>query len=636
MCSPQNNLDCYYNRIKSHCVQSDLDRTQQIIDTDMMTIITQPNDIVPNMYVFYNSLMKSSQDNASNDLLYVFNAINLINSIDSMAVVMAALIQYDVGILAMRTLPMITNSKHLSLNLQQNVLTLGSESLYIESQYSSIRSKYVQFIDTMYISLCSDLSIPPIKDFSNKVMVFETILATNYMKDSLNVDENTRLVSVNDLNSNNDLWARIFHVLNISTANVYTNNIKYLGIINILTLKIGSPTFKYYQCYLMWSFIVDSIGYMNESYQRMYYDFSLELEPKTTPFDLNKSVYSTMTTIMCAQVGYVYVDKVFLHHPTPVIDAVNVLAHNIILSCVDILENSHWLSINTRSYAIKKIRAIRFHIGYSSCMDRLTDMQLNDSSLRNSLMIQKRAFNRYIIAKIDTVRLDRLNCTNDIYPLRCNKDDEDWDIQYAGLGYQMVNAFYDQYQNSVYVLAGIINKPMFDLSQPQAINYGALGAIIGHEIIHAIDIEGSKYGISGDLNNWWNVDDRKLFEFEADKISKHYTSLGSTKSSQTLGEDMADIGGLKIALNAYLKFVEPSLPNNNCNETRKLFFSAWAKLWCHKDDENILGNLSDVHADSSLRINGPMSHIDAFYDIFDVKSQDKMFLSPDLRTKFMS
>jgi putative endopeptidase len=616
-------------------VQSDLDRIQQIIDTELMTIIAQPNDIVPNMYVFYNSLRYAAAHDNTEDLRYVFSAINAINSLDSMALVMAALIQYDVGFIAMRTLPMITNSKHLSLNLQQNVLTLGSESLYLDPQYSQVRSKYATFIDATYSLLCADLKITPIKKFSSKVILFETILATNYMKDSLNVD-NTKLVSVNDLNSKNDLWSRIFAALNISCQYVYTDNVKYLGIINVLVSKINTPIYKYYKCYLMWSFFIDCIGYMNESYQRMYYDFSLILDAKTTAFDLDKSIYSTITAIMCAQVGYVYVDKIFLRdHGPSVIDAVSMLAHNIVVSCIDILENSHWLSSNTRQYAIEKIKRIRFHIGYSSCMDRMNDIQLTDTNaLRNSLIIQKYAFNKYVIAKIDSDRTAYLKCADAIYPITSN-DDEDWDIQYAGLGYQMINAFYDQYQNSVYILAGIINKPMFDPLQPQAINYGALGAIIGHEIIHAIDIEGSKYDIDGNLNNWWNAADRKSFEFEANKISQHYTSLGSIKSSQTLPEDMADIGGLKIALNAYLKFVEPNLVGSN-NETRKLFFSAWAKLWCHKDDENILGNLSDVHADSSLRINGPMSHIDAFYDIFDVKPQDKMYIDTNLRTKFMS
>jgi putative endopeptidase len=637
-CIVQNNLDQYYNRCQQYCTKSNLDILQQDINLKLSSVISKSQNIVPNLYIYYQSINNSINNvNDYFEIKYVFDQINLLSesmSVSMFSKIMASLIQFDIGPIVLRVLPQITNSSNLVLYLQQNTLTLGSVDLYLKKDYKSIRNKYLEFINTFYNKLCFDLNLKKINNFNQKVLLFETILARNHVNES-EVEINTKKIKIKDLNL---YWIEIFKYLNINfnydcNCNcdfVYTNNINYLGIINILIKNKNPIIMDYFKCYLMWTFVCDKIGCMHECYQKIYNDFDNVIQNTSDKdnFSLDKSIYSMVNSVMCNQIGYLYIKSIYLpsfdNNYNDTLNAVHHMISNLVNSTIFILKNkTKWLSYKTRKYAIKKIKNIKFHVGFPIQIelneDKLSDINLTNNAIKNTLKIQKYLFEKNVIRKVNTIRSD--------YDWNF-----DWDLELTGLSYHTVNAFYDQSQNSVYIMTAIINKPVFDINQDPALNYGALGAIIGHEIIHAIDIDGCKYDLNGNLCNWLEDNDKKQFELEINKISDHYVSNGQNKS-KTIGEDMADIGGLKIALNAYLN-LDSNLEQNKSKS--KLFFRSWARLWCHKDDEINLSKLSDVHADSSLRINGPLSHIDEFYEIYNVKPQHKMYLEPEKRSKFMS
>lgn len=215
-------------------------------------------------------------------------------------------------------------------------------------------------------------------------------------------------------------------------------------------------------------------------------------------------------------------------------------------------------------------------------------------------------------------------------------DREEW-----GMTPQTVNAYYNPSMNEIVFPAAILQPPFFDAEADDAVNYGGIGAVIGHEISHAFDDQGSKYDADGNLKNWWSPKDLEAFHQITGKLVEQYNSYAplpgrNVNGQLTLGENIADLSGLSIAYKAYkLSLGGKPSPEIDGYTGDQRFFLGWSQVWRRKyRDEELLRRLMvDPHSPSWYRTNGPVINIDAFYDAFGVKPSDRLYREPKDRIK---
>jgi endothelin-converting enzyme/putative endopeptidase len=209
---------------------------------------------------------------------------------------------------------------------------------------------------------------------------------------------------------------------------------------------------------------------------------------------------------------------------------------------------------------------------------------------------------------------------------------------------QTIDAYYNPLMNQITFPAGILQPPYFDPRADRAVNYGAIGAIIGHEIGHGFDDQGRQFDASGKIRDWWTAESAKRFSERATRLGSQYEQYEPVpgvriNAKLTMGENLADLGGLEMAYAAYRRYVaragEPPAIDGLTGDQR--FFLAFAQAWRSKFREGQLRQilLSDPHSPPEFRVNGVVRNVDAWYRAFDVKPGDKMYLAPEDRVRMV-
>jgi predicted metalloendopeptidase len=206
---------------------------------------------------------------------------------------------------------------------------------------------------------------------------------------------------------------------------------------------------------------------------------------------------------------------------------------------------------------------------------------------------------------------------------------------------QTVNAYYNSTFNEIVFPAGILQPPFFDVNADPAVNYGGIGAVIGHEMGHGFDDQGSKSDFAGIQRAWWTAEDRARFQVLVDKLGAQYDKycpLPNTcvNGKLTMGENIGDLGGLSMAYTAYhLSLGGKPAPVIDGLTGDQRFFLAWAQVWKAKYRDEALVNLikSNPHSPAMYRINGPLRNLSEWYQAFDVKPGDKLYVAPEDRVR---
>jgi len=282
------------------------------------------------------------------------------------------------------------------------------------------------------------------------------------------------------------------------------------------------------------------------------------------------------------------------------------------------IQTADWMSPATRQKALDKVANFSVKIGYPDKWRDYSKFQVNaDDLLGNMERGSQFEWNRKL------VRLDQ--------PV----DRGEW-----GMSPQTVNAYYDASLNEIVFPAAILQPPFFDANADDAVNYGGIGAVIGHEISHGFDDQGSKYDAKG-VQDWWTADDRENFDGRTASLSKQYASYSPVQGmfvngQLTLGENIADLAGLTVAQAAYhlsLKGKEPPVLDGFSGDQR--LFLGYAQVWRYKAHEETTRQrlLSDPHSPPEFRINGAVRNVDAWYQAFNVKPGDKLYLAPEARVR---
>jgi putative endopeptidase len=282
------------------------------------------------------------------------------------------------------------------------------------------------------------------------------------------------------------------------------------------------------------------------------------------------------------------------------------------------LETLDWMGPETRQKALEKLAAIRPRIGYPDKWRDYSGLEIKRDDLLGSVMRARRFEYAYWLGKIGQ-KVDR----------------DEW---YTPP--QTVNAFYSALRNEIVFPAGILQPPFFDAGADDAANFGAIGTVVGHEISHAFDDQGSRFDANGMLANWWTPEDRTRFEARTKILVAQYDAFSplpgyTVNGALTLGENVADNAGLAMALRAYRHSLggKPAPMLDGYSGEQRLFL-AFAQIWHEKAREafRIERLKVDPHAPGQFRADGSLRNQPAFYEAFGVKSGDGMYLPPDQRT----
>jgi predicted metalloendopeptidase len=307
-------------------------------------------------------------------------------------------------------------------------------------------------------------------------------------------------------------------------------------------------------------------------------------------------------------VGRLYVQK---HFPAESRRKMNVLVGNLLKTFESSIHELSWMTEATKRKALEKLSRITTKIGYPDEWRDFSKLEIQADDLLGNVRRGSQFEYRRQLARL-------------YKPV----DRGEW-----GMTPQTVNAYYNPSLNEIVFPAGILQPPFFDPAADDAVNYGGIGAVIGHEISHGFDDEGSRYDAAGNLSNWWTEDDRKAFEALTGRLVAQFDEYEPLPGRRlngklTLGENIADLSGMAIAYKAYrLSLAGKDGPVIDGYTASQRFFLGWAKVWCRKyrDDELARRLVVDPHSPSLYRANGPPRNLDAFYEAFDVRPGDKMF-----------
>ena len=315
-------------------------------------------------------------------------------------------------------------------------------------------------------------------------------------------------------------------------------------------------------------------------------------------------------------VGHVYVAKYF---PPEAKAKIRELVENLRVALGERIQRLDWMSPETRQKALVKLKAMTVKVGYPDKWRDYSGLQISATDLYG-----------------DVERANAFEWRRKAARLNGPVDRAEWDMTP-----QTVNAYYNPTANEIVFPAAILQAPYFDAGFDAAANYGDIGATIGHEMTHGFDDEGRKFDGTGALSNWWTEEDGKKFEARAAVLGKQYDSYepypgAHVNGSLTMGENIADLGGALIALDAYHHALggQPAKVIDGLSGDQR-FFLSYAQSWRDKAREDAMRQqmASDPHSPDQYRTNGVVRNMDAWYAAFDVKPADKLFLAPEARAR---
>lgn len=377
-----------------------------------------------------------------------------------------------------------------------------------------------------------------------------------------------------------------------------------------------------WKAYMRWTLLNRSAGQLSPEIEKANWEFygkTLTGAVKQRPIE--ERALQVINGSIGEALGKLYVEKKF---PAEAKAKAEKMIANIFKAFENRINALPWMTKSTRASAIAKLHKSRVKIGYP---DKWKDY----SKLK---IVGPEAGGTYF-ANMQSAAKWRFN--RDIEKLSKPVDKEEW-----GMSPQTVNAYYNPAFNEIVFPAAILQPPFYNYKADEAVNYGGIGAVIGHEISHGFDDSGSRYNADGNLINWWSDEDLKLFTDLGSALADQYSALQPlpgifVDGKFTLGENIGDLGGVNAAfdgLQIHLK--ESGRPANIDGFTpEQRFFISWATIWRTKMRDEAIKNQvkTDPHSPGMYRAYVPLQNIDAFYDAFGIKKGDGMYVDPEKRVR---
>ncbi len=508
------------------------------------------------------------------------------------------------------------NSTQNILNVNQGGITLGQKEYYLDNDAATkqIRDAYKAHIVRMFQMYGFNEEIA--KKKMESIMSIETALArvSKSRTELRDVEANYNKMTLKDFVKNYP------HVRLIQQMDVLGVPREYYE-----EMVVGQPDFMKgleevlaniipsdYRAYLEWSVIQGSASYLTEDIEAANFDFfGKTLRGRQEDYPIWKRATNLVEGQMGEALGKIYSERYF---PASSKERMKTLVKNLQLSLEERIKAQTWMSDTTKQAALDKLSSFYVKIGYPDKWKDLSKLTIDP---------KKSLFENILVA--DSFRTAQRIEETAGKPV----DKDEWFMTP-----QTVNAYYNPTTNEICFPAGILQRPFFDPTADDAFNYGAIGVVIGHEMTHGFDDQGRHYDKVGNMVDWWTASDGENFNKRADQYAAFFSNIKvlpdlNANGKFTLGENLADHGGLQVAFNAYKRAQKgKTLPVIDGFTGDQRFFLAYAGVWGQNITEKEIRNRtkSDPHALGMWRVNGALPHIDMWYDAFGVKEGDKMFI----------
>lgn len=514
-----------------------------------------------------------------------------------------------------------SDSKMTIAWLWQTGIAMGDRDYYLkdDDHNKELRAKYTEMIANMFtLSGYDKMANKSAEELAQMVMYIETRLAkASYDKEALRDPYKT------------------FHKMTVEETDALAKDMKFaeyfkaIGLPEMKSLNVGQPEYiteaneilkgdvEKVKAYFAWNVINTAAGYLSDDFVKESFKFyGTALSGKEEMRPRWKRVTGTVDGALGEAVGQMYVEKYF---PKEAKDRMLTLVDNLKTAFGERIQAAAWMNDTTKQKALEKLGTILVKVGYPDKWRDYSGLEIKGDSYFANILRSNQFDIAYMINKIDKPT-----------------DKTEWLMTP-----QTVNAYYNPTTNEICFPAGILQPPFFDMNADDAVNYGAIGVVIGHEMTHGFDDQGRQYDKDGNLKDWWTAGDAENFTnnaqvlvdwFNAIKVSDNPETYANGKF--TLGENIADNGGLQISYQAMQNAIAKGQVNGEEMDgfsAAQRFFIAYAGVWAGNIREQEILRLTaiDPHSLGRLRVNATLPHIAAFIQAFDVKEGDSMYLAPE-------
>ena len=509
------------------------------------------------------------------------------------------------------------NPNEYVLTTWQSGISLPEREYYTstDAKMTDIRKKYVAHIEKM-LQLCN---IENPTENAAKVMALETTIASSHMK-----KEDTRdVVKLYNKYNTADLktlmpdfdWKAMLKTAGMDKEKtIIISQVENTKSLNNIIKNTPLDTWK---IYLKWGLINRNANRLNTALDKQDFEFySKILYGVEKPEEDWKRAVNAVNGALGEMVGKVYVEK---HFSPEAKERMVTLVKNLLKAYTESIKRLEWMSADTKKQALAKVDKFMIKIGYPDTWRDYSALKVSKNDLYGN-----------------AVRANEFEYKRELDKLGKPVDRTEW-----GMTPQTVNAYYNPSLNEIVFPAAILQPPFFDLNADDAVNYGGIGAVIGHEIGHGFDDQGATFDGDGVMKNWWTPNDLTAFKAKTNALVAQYNGFKvfpdlNVNGDFTLGENIGDLGGLSIAIKAYKASLNgKEAPVMDGFTGMQRVFLGWGQVWGEKAREEAIRSqiAGDPHSPAKFRINGVVRNIPEFYEAFKIKSTDSLYLAPEKRVK---
>ena len=508
------------------------------------------------------------------------------------------------------------NATENILNIYQSGLTLGQKDYYVENDEATvkIREAYKKHIVRMF-QLFGFKKGAAEKKMKN-ILKVETALAkaSKSRTELRDPQANYNKMTLQGFDSKYPHFQleRQMNARGIKSQYIQDMIVGQPAFMEAADKLFATMTPAEYRDVMEWGIIEASTGYLNDAVRAASFDFYGKVfSGRKEDHPLWRRSTNQVQGVMGEALGRIYVKKYF---PATSKERMKTLVENLRIALGERIAAQDWMDDSTKVNALLKLNTFYVKIGYP---DKWTDISTLKIDAKKSYFENMQECNRWHVAHNIEEKAGK--------PV----DRDEWHMTP-----QTVNAYYNPTTNEICFPAGILQVPFFDPTADDAFNYGAIGVVIGHEMTHGFDDQGRQFDKDGNMHDWWTEADGKNFTERTDKYADFFSKIKvlpdlNANGRLTLGENLADHGGLQVAWYAYKNATKRNrLPVIDGLTADQRFFLAYAGVWAGNVTEAEIRNRtkSDPHSLGRWRVNGALPHIDMWYEAFGVKEGDKMFI----------
>ncbi|MCI7728976.1 MAG: M13 family metallopeptidase [Bacteroidales bacterium] len=567
---------------------------------------------------FYTVAMDSVRLNAEgfNPIIEDLKKIDNINNASDVAKYMGEVSNVNI-FFGMYVDADIKNAKSNLLQTYQGGIGMGQKDYYFDTTESitEVRNAYVQHVQKMFEMI--GVTTEEAANNAKLVMNIESRIANSHFSqvELRDPEGNYNKYSYDDLlKEYPDFdWKALFDAMNIKVKEI---SISQPSAVKEAIAILNDTPIDQIKTYIKWQLINSASSYLSDDFSKENFEFygkimsgSEEQSPRW------KRAVEVVNSSLGMAVGRIYCDKYFHEDAKKRMEK---LVDNLLKAYSERINNLDWMSEETKAKAQEKLSAFYVKVGYPNKWIDYSSLEINKDDSYWDIVKKASKF------EVDFM-LDKLN-----RPV----DKDDWYMTP-----QTVNAYYNPTTNEICFPAGILQYPFFDMEADDAFNYGAIGVVIAHEVTHGFDDQGCQFDKDGNLVNWWTDSDKENFTQRTKVMEEYFNQIEVApglyaNGAFTLGENIADHGGLQVAYHAFknatkdapLEVIDGFTPEQR-------FFISYANVWAGniRDEEVVRRTKVDPHSLGKWRVNGALPHIGAWYEAFNITPESPLYLAPEKR-----